>query len=200
MENLVNDGLVKAIGVSNFSQVKLEALFGPCLRGEKAEGETDDSARPRIPPCVNQVEAHPGFRNDSLLEYCNAHRIHVTAHTCLGSGPWSGGESLLCNELVCGAAEAGGISPAHLVLQWNLNRGCSVIPRSAQPDHIRENAEIVPPSGSDAVGVEALRGLLGTDLKAFVPLDSMPQSRRVDGKAFCGPKGQCASTAALWDD
>ena len=60
---------MKAIGVSNLSIKKLEALV-------KAA---------RIQPSVNQVEVHPYFRNDDLIEWCRRHGIHVSAYCPLGT-------------------------------------------------------------------------------------------------------------------
>lgn len=62
-------GLAKHVGVSNFSIKKLSAL----MQGA------------RMPPAVNQVEAHPYWRNDELREWCASHGIHLTAYSPLGS-------------------------------------------------------------------------------------------------------------------
>jgi len=129
MEALQREGLVKAIGVANWSRAHLEALFpdpevpaggGPC----------------RVLPCVNQIEAHPGFANAQLVQYCQGRGIHVTAHSCLGGGG-EGGPSLLADPAVGTAAEAAGVTPAQLVLRWGLSKGCSVLVRSADFDHLR---------------------------------------------------------------
>ncbi|KAL4854860.1 NADPH-dependent aldo-keto reductase [Chlorella vulgaris] len=69
MEALVHKGLARAIGVSNFSILKLETLL------KKAT----------IRPAVNQVEAHPYFRNTELIDWCRERGIHVTAYSPLGS-------------------------------------------------------------------------------------------------------------------
>ena len=69
MEALVDAKLVRSIGMSNLSAKKLEKLLGSC----------------RIRPSVNQVEAHPYFRNDALLAFCQQQGVHVTAYSPLGS-------------------------------------------------------------------------------------------------------------------
>ena len=56
MEKLVDEGLVKSIGISNFSVKKIEDLLQYA----------------RIKPAVNQVELHPYFRNEKLHKYCNS--------------------------------------------------------------------------------------------------------------------------------
>jgi diketogulonate reductase-like aldo/keto reductase len=62
-------GLVRSIGVSNFSIRKLQLL----------------TATARIKPAVCQVEIHPYHRNDDLIRWCAANNIHVTAYSPLGS-------------------------------------------------------------------------------------------------------------------
>ena len=69
MEALVDAKLVRSIGMSNLSAKKLEKLLGSC----------------HIRPSVNQVEAHPYFRNDALLAFCQQQGVHVTAYSPLGS-------------------------------------------------------------------------------------------------------------------
>ena len=69
MEKLVDEGLVRAIGVSNFSEKKLRALI----------------ARARHPVSVCQVEIHPYWRQERLLTFCEENGVHVTAYSPLGS-------------------------------------------------------------------------------------------------------------------
>uniref|UniRef100_A0A452ZCB0 NADP-dependent oxidoreductase domain-containing protein n=1 Tax=Aegilops tauschii subsp. strangulata TaxID=200361 RepID=A0A452ZCB0_AEGTS len=69
MENLVKDGLVKDIGICNYTVTKLDRL----LRSAK------------ITPAVCQMEMHPGWKNDKIFEACKKHGIHVTAYSPLGS-------------------------------------------------------------------------------------------------------------------
>jgi alcohol dehydrogenase (NADP+) len=69
MEALVDAGLVRAIGVANFSTKKLRELL----------------ATATVPPAVNQVEMHPFLRQEELLQFCQAEQIVVTAFSSLGS-------------------------------------------------------------------------------------------------------------------
>lgn len=66
MENLVEEGLVKSIGISNFSVKKIEDLLQYA----------------KITPAVNQVELHPYFRNEKLHKFCDS-KVSAHAH-CLG--------------------------------------------------------------------------------------------------------------------
>lgn len=74
MEKLVEEGLVKSIGISNFSVKKIEDLLQYA----------------KIKPAVNQVELHPYFRNEKLHKYCDSkvcivYTVHVTSkHLCAG--------------------------------------------------------------------------------------------------------------------
>ena len=69
MEALVDEGLVKAIGVSNFDIPKIEYILKGC----------------RIRPAANQVELHPGLLQTDLLEFCAKENIHITAYSPLGN-------------------------------------------------------------------------------------------------------------------
>ena len=63
MEKLVDEGLVAAIGISNFSVKKTKELLSYA----------------RIKPAANQVELHPYFRNSAISEYCKSQVIHSTS-------------------------------------------------------------------------------------------------------------------------
>uniref|UniRef100_A0A6S8D0N7 NADP-dependent oxidoreductase domain-containing protein n=1 Tax=Aplanochytrium stocchinoi TaxID=215587 RepID=A0A6S8D0N7_9STRA len=69
MEALVDNGLAREIGVSNFPVALLHELLSDC----------------RIPPAVNQVELHPYLQQEKLLRYCNKRGIHVQAYSPLGT-------------------------------------------------------------------------------------------------------------------
>ena len=69
MEALVDDGLCRHIGVSNFSVPKLKALL-----------ETA-----RLKPEMNQIELHPYLQQTAMLEFCQQNSVHLTAYSPLGS-------------------------------------------------------------------------------------------------------------------
>ena len=70
MKEVADKGMVRHIGVSNFSKNKLESLI------------TETSIKPE----VNQVESHPYLQQRDLLTFCKSHHIHITAYSPLGSG------------------------------------------------------------------------------------------------------------------
>lgn len=129
MAKLKEKGLVKSIGVSNFTVSKLEKLMAEC----------------GIVPAVNQVELHPYNPQPELLEYCAEKGIVLTAYSPLGSAdrPESMKEAdeppLLQNEVVLATAEQEGLTPGQLLIAWALARGTSVIPKSVNAGRIAEN-------------------------------------------------------------
>lgn len=124
-----NNGLVKHLGVSNFSSKKLEDLIG----------KTNDA------PEVNQVELHPFLQQNDLLDFCKLHEITLTAYSPLGSGDRSAQmkavdePSLLENEVVQKIAKQHQVSSAQVLIAWSLMRGYTVIPKSTNPARIEQN-------------------------------------------------------------
>jgi alcohol dehydrogenase (NADP+) len=130
MEDCVESGLVKHIGVSNFSIKKIEEL---------------SSTRTR--PEVNQVEMHPYLQQEEMLSYCKKSNIYLTAYSPLGSGDRPDGmkaadePSLLENSTVVNIAQAHGCNAAQVLLKWAIERGSSVIPKSTNPGRLAENLD-----------------------------------------------------------
>jgi diketogulonate reductase-like aldo/keto reductase len=195
MERLVHPlGLVRAIGVSNLSERKLRALI---------------AAGVSIPPAVNQVEAHPLWRNDALLRACAELGVHVTAFSPLGSSADATAAllgqpsakplpSLLRHPAVLAAAESASKrcgaprSPAQIVLRWNLERGVSVLPKSVHPDRIAANLDVLSPQWA-----------LFEEERAALSSAVEPQARMVSGALWLAPvaRGSPYTTLAdLWDE
>ncbi|XP_065181402.1 transmembrane and coiled-coil domain-containing protein 4-like [Sycon ciliatum] len=124
MEQLVDEGLVRSIGVSNFNRSHLEALLPQC----------------RIRPAVNQIEVHPYCAQPTLVEWCQSQGIHVTAFSPLGSQ--TGIVDVLGDTTIVEMASMVGVSPAQLCLRWAVQRGISVVPHSAQVQFLTENKAI----------------------------------------------------------
>ncbi|TKW38301.1 hypothetical protein SEVIR_1G105800v4 [Setaria viridis] len=130
MEDLVNMGLVRSIGISNYGVF----LTRDCL------------AYAKIKPAVNQIEMHPYFQRDSLVKFCQKHGICVTAHTPLGGstanaelfGSLPGLDDPVIKEL----AEKYGKTPAQLVLRWGLQKNTVVIPKTSKVERLQENLEV----------------------------------------------------------
>ncbi len=123
LERCVDDGLVKHIGVSNFNEAQLAALI--------------DDPRTRIKPSVNQIESHPMWANDDLVRFSQSRGVTVTAYS-----PLAQGGALFSDPIVVRLAEKHGVSPAQVVLRWNVQRDVVVIPKSTSPARIASNADI----------------------------------------------------------
>lgn len=123
MEKAQLNGLVKAIGVSNFGQKNLEKIITEC----------------KIIPAVNQVESHPYLTQADLIDFCNKNMIVVTAYSPLGSGEHPDNHNLLQDTTIIEIAEKLNITPAQVVLSWQINRGVAVIPKSVHEARLKEN-------------------------------------------------------------
>lgn len=159
MEKAVDDGLVKSIGVSNFSIKKLEDMKSYC----------------RIPAAVNQVEIHPFFQQKSLIEYAKENNISITAYSPLAScdnpDRPENIPSLLKNEVINSIAKEHAASPAQIVLAWAMTLGCAVIPKSTTESRITENFEStkIKLSESDMKAIEELdAGIKTVTAKFFI--------------------------------
>ena len=120
MLKLREDGLTKSIGVCNFSAEDLSNVIELSY----------------VAPAINQIELHP-LLNQSELRAANAeHDIVTEAYGPLGVG------RLLDNPTVTSIAGEYGKSPAQVLIRWSLQLGNVVIPRSATPERIVENADV----------------------------------------------------------
>jgi diketogulonate reductase-like aldo/keto reductase len=119
-EKLHDEGMIRAIGVSNFLEHHLRPLL--------------DTAR--IRPAVNQIEFHPGQMQAGTVAFCKASHILVEAWSPLGTG------RLLGNPQLTAIAERYGVSVARLCIRWCLQNGTLPLPKSVTPQRIAENTEV----------------------------------------------------------
>ncbi|HIA7058420.1 TPA: aldo/keto reductase [Staphylococcus aureus] len=122
MEELYEQGKVKAIGVCNFNVHHLEKLM----------------AQSSIKPMVNQIEEHPYFNQQELQEFCDRHDIKVTAWM-----PLMRNRGLLDDPVIVKIAEKYHKTPAQVVLRWHLAHNRIIIPKSQTPKRIQENIDIL---------------------------------------------------------
>jgi len=139
MEAAVAAGRAEALGVCNFTQAALQTLLPFCT----------------IRPVVNQVERHPMLPQWALLECCIAHRIVLQAHTPLGQGTAAGP---LGHAVVRSVAVESGLTPAQVLLQWNLRHGVAVVPKCSTDDHATQllSATRVLLSGAQMAQLDAI--------------------------------------------
>lgn len=131
MTALLSTGLVRHIGISNFSPAQLEELI----------------ANSDIKPAVHQMELHPYLPQEDWVRWHQRHGISVTAYSPLGNmNPTYGYRNseekaplLLENEKIKRIAEKRDCTPAQVVLAWGMNRGTSVIPKSKHEEFVKEN-------------------------------------------------------------
>lgn len=124
MQKLVGTGKVRNIGVSNFDQENLEKLLS-------AEST-------KIIPAVNQIELHPNHPSPKLIQFNKSKGIHSTAYSCLGSTD----SPLYKDKTLLDMAQKKGKTPQQLMLQWGLQRGTSVIPKSVTKSRIEANFQL----------------------------------------------------------
>ena len=120
LEELYNQGKIKAIGVSNFLPHHLEPLL------ENA----------KIKPMVNQIEFHPGMLQEETVEFCKKHDILVEAWA-----PFSNGQ-ILTNPVLKEIADKYKKSVAQLSLRWIIQKGIVPLPKSVTPERIKSNLEV----------------------------------------------------------
>ncbi|MBD8891820.1 aldo/keto reductase [Roseibium litorale] len=117
---LKEEGQVKSIGVSNFCPEHLEKIIG----------ETG------VTPVINQVELHPDFQQTELRAFHEKHGIITQSWSPLGRG------KLLEHSDVAAIARKHGRTAAQVVIRWHMDQGLVVIPKSANPDRIKQNFQV----------------------------------------------------------
>lgn len=120
MAHLHERGLVRNIGVSNFTAYQLSC----------AQHITD------VPIAVNQIEFHPWFQRPKLVDYCHESGTIIEGAAALGRA------EVFADEVVTELASKYDKSPAQVVLRWALDRDVVVLPRSTSPEHIENNIAI----------------------------------------------------------
>ncbi|MER5916473.1 aldo/keto reductase [Streptomyces sp. NPDC001982] len=120
-EKLHADGLIRAIGTSNFLPEHLERLI----------------VETTVIPAVNQIELHPHLQQHAAREYHAEQGIATEAWSPLGSG-----KGLLEVPAIVAIAQKHNRTPAQVVLRWHIQLGNIVIPKSVTPSRIKENIEV----------------------------------------------------------
>lgn len=175
MEELVDLGLCRHIGVSNFSARKIRGILEHC----------------RIRPEVDQVERHPYLRQPELVSFCRAEELIVTGYSPLGSPDRperllvEGEPVLLEDPVVRDVARRAGATPAQVLIAWAIAHDTAVIPKTVSPERLAENL----------AGAE-----LRLDANALERLDGLDRHRRYISGEFWAKPGSPYTVADLWDE
>ena len=150
MIELLEDGRVRAIGVSNFKPAHLDRLV----------------AETGVAPHVNQIELDPRVPRREEREYHEAHGIATESWSPLGAG-----DDLLREPVLAEIAQAHGRSPAQIVLRWHVQLGLVAIPRTSKPARLPENLHVfdfeLTPEDLERIGTLDRNGEGVTDSDRF---------------------------------
>ncbi len=127
LEDLYDEGKLKAIGISNFRPHHMEEL----------------KKTARVLPMVNQIKLSPGIKDDETVQYCTEHGILLEAYSPLGHG------AILEDPVLTEIAETHRKTPAQVALRWSLQKGYIPLPKSVTPERIKENMDLYDFSLSD---------------------------------------------------
>jgi diketogulonate reductase-like aldo/keto reductase len=128
LEELLADGKVRAIGVSNFMPAHL----------------TDLLAQTDVVPAVNQIELHPYFQQKELVAFHEQHGITTQAWSPIGgiTSYRDSGKRSFDEPVILAIGEKYGKSAAQVMLRWHIQNGVQVIPKSTKPERIAENFDV----------------------------------------------------------
>ncbi|MCR5330081.1 MAG: aldo/keto reductase, partial [Lachnospiraceae bacterium] len=123
LEDMVKEGKVNRIGLSNFLPHHLRNILDNC----------------RIRPVVNQLELHPGYSQEAAVACCQANDILPMAWSPLGHGREN---ATIGNSILVRLSEKYGRSIQQINLRFLLQKGILPIPKASSADHIRANLEV----------------------------------------------------------
>lgn len=130
LEHLVDEGLIKSIGVSNFNSTQLDHLINNA----------------RIPPVNNQFEVHPHCLNKRLIAHCHSRNVVVTAYAPLGSPghpQFTADSRLAINEPeILAVAQRHQKTPAQVMIRYQLQNGNVAIPKTVTRDRVITNFNV----------------------------------------------------------
>ena len=120
MEELYQEGRIRAIGLSNFLPHHIENILEDCT----------------VRPAVDQIEYHPGYSQEAVVQYCKERNILVQAWSPIGR------QRVLTEPLVQELAGKYGVSPARVCLRFAVQRGIIPLPKSSSMERMKENLDL----------------------------------------------------------
>ena len=151
MEEAYKAGKLKAIGVSNFLMDDLQNILDHC----------------EIKPMVNQVLCHISNTPKELLAFCEQNGILVEAYSPIAHG------KVLKNKEIQAMAGKYGVSVAQLCIRYDLQLGTVALPKTANPEHMKENAAVdFTISDADMEALKNIAPIKGYGLMRIMPVFS----------------------------
>ena len=120
MEEAVDEGKIKSIGVSNFEINDIQNILDHC----------------RVKPVVNQIRVHIGHTPTDVINFCKDNNIQIMAFSPNATG------KLLGHPVVTEIANKYNVSVPQLSIRYDLQLDLLPLPRSTNPEHIKENANV----------------------------------------------------------
>ena len=120
MEELYEEGKIRAIGLSNFLPHHIENILEHC----------------KVKPAVDQLEIHPGYSQEAAVRYCEEQGIRVQAWSPIGR------QRVLKEPLVVELAEKYQVSPAQICLKYSVQRGIIPLPKSSSVERMLKNQDL----------------------------------------------------------
>lgn len=127
LEDCVREGLIKSLGLSNFSVQLMLDILTYC----------------EIKPVINEVELHPYLQQKKLIEFCRLFKIDILAYNSLTNKEYSKDKyydlDLLKEDLVIDLAVKYNTTPGAIALNWALSQNICIIPKSNSESRLKEN-------------------------------------------------------------
>jgi diketogulonate reductase-like aldo/keto reductase len=159
LENLVDEGRCRAIGLSDVGLAQVQAIF----------------AAARIKPAVVHVESHPYLPEWDLLNFCQKNGIVLQAFAALGH---SSEPNLLEDPVITAIAKRVNKTPAQVLLAWGIQRGTALLTTSKTPSRIKENFDVsaIPQDAVQEIskGITSqirFNAVVETGVPGFIPRD-----------------------------
>ena len=151
LEDAYKAGKLKAIGVSNFLQDDLQNILDHC----------------EIKPMVNQMLCHISNTPLELMEFCRKNDVLVEAYAPIAHG------RVLKNKEIAVMAQKYGVTVAQLCIRFDLQLGTVALPKTANPEHMRENAAVdFVISDADMEALKAITPIKGYGMMKIMPVFS----------------------------
>ena len=122
LEEAVEQGKVKSIGLSNFLKKHIEQILNNC----------------KIKPVINQIECHPLYYDKDTIEYCKSQNIIIEAYCPLAEFH----KNLIQNKNIVEIAKSLGKSVPQVILGWHLQHQIIPLPKSVHSNYIKENYDL----------------------------------------------------------